>query len=64
MGRIHPAGSTDLPKTAEVVVIGGGIAGAADAFFLGRHGLGTVVLERAPQLASLTTSQAVACFRA
>ncbi len=64
MGRIHPAGSAELPKTADVVVIGGGIAGATDAFFLGRHGFNAVVLERAPQLASLTTSQAVACFRA
>ncbi len=64
MGRIHLAGAADLPKTADVVVVGGGIAGATDAFFVGRQGFRTVVLERAPQLASLTTSQAVACFRA
>lgn len=64
MGRIITGGGEPLPATADVVVIGGGIAGAADAFFLGRHGLSGVVLERAPQLGSLTTAQAVACFRA
>lgn len=64
MGRIIRGGAEPLPAAADVVVVGGGIAGAADAFFLGRHGLAAVVLERAPQLASLTTAQAVACFRA
>jgi sarcosine oxidase subunit beta len=64
MGRIIGGTTTPLPQTADVVVIGGGIAGATDAFFLGRHGLNALVLERAPQLASLTTAQAVACFRA
>lgn len=53
-----------LPETADVVVIGGGIAGASDAFFLSRAGLSVVVLERGDQLAGLTTSQSVACFRA
>jgi glycine/D-amino acid oxidase-like deaminating enzyme len=64
MGRIIPGGAGPLPATADVVVIGGGIAGATDAFFLGRHGMSAVVLERATQLGSLTTAQAVACFRA
>jgi glycine/D-amino acid oxidase-like deaminating enzyme len=53
-----------LPATAEVVVIGGGISGAVDAFFLARRGLSVVLLERGSQLASLTTAQAVACYRA
>ena len=53
-----------LPATADVVVIGGGIAGASDAFFLRGAGLSVVVLERGDQLAGLTTSQSVACFRA
>jgi sarcosine oxidase subunit beta len=53
-----------LPETADVVVIGGGIAGASDAFFLSRAGLSVVVLERGDQLAGLTTGQSVACFRA
>ena len=54
----------ELPSTADVVIIGGGIAGAADAFFLARHGLAPVILERRDHLAGLTTSQAVSCFRA
>ncbi|MEI7744748.1 MAG: FAD-binding oxidoreductase [Chloroflexota bacterium] len=63
MGHIRTA-AIELPATSDVVVIGGGIAGATDAFFLGRHGLHATVLERGPQLATLTTAQAVACFRA
>jgi sarcosine oxidase subunit beta len=56
--------SDTLPATADVVVIGGGIAGSSDAFFLAKAGLSVVVLERGDQLAGLTTSQSVACFRA
>ena len=56
--------SSSLPATADVVIIGGGIAGASDAFFLSRAGLSVVVLERGSQLAGLTTAQSVACFRA
>ena len=58
------ASSGALPTSADVVVIGGGIAGASDAFFLGRAGLSVVVLERGDQLAGLTTAQSAACFRA
>ena len=58
------ASSGALPATADVVIIGGGIAGASDAFFLSRAGLSVVVLERGGQLAGLTTGQSVACFRA
>jgi sarcosine oxidase, subunit beta len=58
-------GSPDAcPATSDIVVIGGGIAGAADAFFLSQAGLSVVVLERGTQLAGLTTAQSVACFRA
>lgn len=63
MGSVISSAGT-LPATADVVVIGGGIAGASDAFFLGRAGLSVVVLERGDQLAGLTTAQSVACFRA
>jgi sarcosine oxidase subunit beta len=63
MGSVISSSDT-LPETADVVVIGGGIAGASDAFFLSRAGLSVVVLERGDQLAGLTTSQSVACFRA
>jgi sarcosine oxidase subunit beta len=58
------AGPGALPPTADVVVIGGGIAGASDAFFLAKQGLSVVVVERGEQLAGLTTAQSVACFRA
>ncbi len=64
MGRIVRRGVEPLPRTAEAVVVGGGIAGALDAYFFGRSGLRSLVLERGPQLAGLTTAQAVACFRA
>ena len=56
--------SSALPATADVVIIGGGIAGASDAFHLGKAGLTVVVIERGEQLAGLTTAQSVACFRA
>ncbi len=53
-----------FPKTAEVVVIGGGIVGTATAFWLGRAGLDTVVLEMRDGLSTLTTSKSAECFRA
>ena len=48
------------PKRAEVVVIGGGIVGAATAFHARRAGLDPVILESRPALASLTTAAAAA----
>jgi sarcosine oxidase subunit beta len=63
MGSIVSAPDT-VPPTADVVIVGGGIAGASDAFFLGQAGLTVVVIERGEQLAGLTTARSVACFRA
>jgi sarcosine oxidase subunit beta len=60
--RISVSGA--LPPTADVVVIGGGIAGASDAFFLSQAGISVVVIEQGDQLGGLTTAQSVACFRA
>ncbi|WP_374834095.1 NAD(P)/FAD-dependent oxidoreductase [Paenochrobactrum pullorum] len=37
---------TDIPASADVVVIGGGIAGLSTALFLNERGLNTVVLEK------------------
>jgi sarcosine oxidase, subunit beta len=52
-----------LPAGADVVVIGGGIIGAATAFFTSRQGLQTLLLERRPALCSLTTAVAGGGYR-
>jgi gamma-glutamylputrescine oxidase len=38
--------TTELPAASDVVVIGGGITGAATAYFLRKHGIGVTLLER------------------
>src|SRR5690242_2680269 len=58
MTHPHVHLTPDLPATADLVVIGGGIVGAATAFFAARAGLRTVVLEKRPALCSLTTPAA------
>jgi glycine/D-amino acid oxidase-like deaminating enzyme len=45
------------------VVIGGGIVGAATAFFAGRAGLDVVLLEKRPALCTLTTPVSTGAFR-
>lgn len=55
---------TQLPRTADVVIVGGGIIGCASAFFLSRAGLRPVIIERLPALASLATAQSMEAFRA
>ena len=52
------------PATADVVVIGGGILGAASAFHAARRGLSCVLLEQRRQLCTLTTPAATGAFRA
>ncbi len=64
MGRIDVPASSDFPLTADVVVIGGGIVGAATAFYATREGLKTIVLEKREGLATLTTTVSLECFRA
>jgi sarcosine oxidase, subunit beta len=54
----------ELPATADAVVVGGGVLGAATAFYLSRAGLRTVVVERRSRLATLTTAAATGGFRA
>ncbi len=65
---VEPAPSVQvtqqLPATADLVVIGGGIVGAATAFFARRAGLRAVVLEKRPMLCSLTTPASTGAFRA
>jgi sarcosine oxidase subunit beta len=46
------------------VVIGGGIVGAATAFYAARAGLRCVVVEQRPRLCSLTTPASTGAFRA
>jgi sarcosine oxidase subunit beta len=53
-----------LPASADVVVVGGGIIGAASAFYAGRAGLRCVVLEKRPRLCTLTTPASTGAFRA
>ncbi|MBV9175041.1 MAG: FAD-binding oxidoreductase [Chloroflexi bacterium] len=53
----------ELPSSADVVVIGGGIVGAATAFFAHRAGLDALLLEKRPALCTLTTPVSTGAFR-
>ena len=53
----------DLPATADLVVIGGGVIGAATAFHAVRAGFHPLVFERRPAFCSLTTAVAAGGFR-
>lgn len=64
MGMIYIPSADDFPKTADVVVIGGGIVGTATAFWLSRAGLSAVLVEMRAGLSTLTTPNSVECFRA
>ena len=64
MGEIKIPSAEDMPATADVVVIGGGIVGVSTAFFCSRAGLKTVVLEKRDALGTLTTARSTECFRA
>jgi sarcosine oxidase, subunit beta len=51
------------PRSAEVVVVGGGVIGAGVAFAARRAGLHAVVVEARPALAAATTAVATGAFR-
>ena len=53
-----------MTETYDAIIIGGGIVGAASAFFLARAGLRCVIVERLPALARLTTSRSMEAMRA
>lgn len=50
--------------TSDVVIIGGGIVGAASAFFCNRAGLTVTLFEKREALGLLTTAASLAAFRA
>ncbi len=64
MGNIVVPKAGDIPATADVVIIGGGILGVATAFYASKAGLQTVVVEMRDGLATLTTVASEECFRA
>ena len=64
MGKIEAPTADSFPKSADVVIIGGGIVGVATAFWTSRAGLDTVLLEMRDGLSTLTTPNSVECFRA
>lgn len=53
----------ELPPSADLVIVGGGIIGVATAFWAARAGFKPVVLEARPALATLTTPASVGGFR-
>src|SRR5687768_16984347 len=61
MGAVRYADT--LPKTCDLVVVGGGVVGAATAFFAARGGLDVVLVERRPALCTLTTPASTGAFR-
>lgn len=54
---------TFTTKTADAVVIGGGIVGTATAFWLSQTGMRVILLEKQDGLSSLTTAVSAECFR-
>ena len=53
----------ELPASADLVIIGGGVIGAATAFWAARAGLRAVIIERRATLCTLTTAAATGGFR-
>ena len=64
MRKIFIPDDASLPKTADVVVVGGGIVGVATAFWLSKAGLDTVLVEMRDGLSTLTTPLSIESFRA
>lgn len=58
----HQLVCEELPTQADVVIIGGGITGAATAFYTSRAGLDTVVVEMRDALGSLATAASAGTF--
>lgn len=56
--------ASSIPRTADCVIIGGGIVGASTALFLTRAGIRPVLVESAPDLGMRTTAMSAHCIRA
>jgi sarcosine oxidase subunit beta len=56
--------TSELPRSADCVIMGGGIIGAATAFYASRAGLRVVLIEKRPALCTLTTPVSTGAFRA
>ncbi len=63
MKRIIIPTMDEFPRTADAVIIGGGIVGTATAFWLSKSGLDTVLVEMRSGLSTLTTPNSVECYR-
>jgi len=64
MSRIFIPDATHFPATTDLIIIGGGVIGAATAFYATRVGVQTIVVEKRAALGELTTSASLAAFRA
>ena len=64
MRKIFVPDGANMPKSADVVVIGGGIVGVATAFWLSKAGLDTVLVDMRDGLSTLTTPLSIESFRA
>lgn len=54
----------DLPRSANVIIIGGGIVGVATAWFLHRHRIPAIIVEAAGNIGVRTTAMSAHCIRA
>jgi len=64
MAAFEPRYTTELPATADLVILGGGMLGVATAYFAARAGLRPLVLEKRARPGTLTTPNATGAFRA
>lgn len=55
--------ASTLPTTADLVIVGGGVVGAATAFHATRAGFRPLLVERRPRLCTLTTPASTGAFR-
>ena len=53
----------DPPAAADLVIVGGGVVGAATAFHAARAGIHAVIVEARPRLCTLTTPVAAGAYR-